>query len=362
MPQANDSAAPTGDDVLAEVPGSQDVAGESSTPKAEAEKPGGSEEPGKQGEAEPPKKSLYESVKAHLAKQAEGDGSEKSAAEPKASQDEPPADGDGTNETETGEADPPLEPIRNPKSSSDHRFNRLLKIKGQLERDVERFKPAVENFEKLVTFTRENHLSPEDVTEAFEFARLLRNDPAKAYQAMRDKVADMAKQFGDAELPDDLAQDVLDGVIPEERARELARLRARTEHETKTSEERQQREEARRQKDDETSFIRSVTDSVEKYESWWKSHDPDYAKKSKLVQDKVTAMIAGGDVPKSPKDAVEQVKRARKEVEETLAAVGASHRRAPKEEHRTVRSSENSAAPSSLFAAAKAALNKTRAA
>lgn len=60
--------------------------------------------------------------------------------------------------------------------------------------------------------------------KAVELARLLKTDPVKAAEAIQAEARAVRIAAGE-ELPDDLRQDVEDGLISEERAKELARLR-----------------------------------------------------------------------------------------------------------------------------------------
>lgn len=346
-------------EVGAEEGSADENGGESSTPRTEGEAQAKPED-----KAKP--KTAFEAVKDLMRKRSDEGASAQQDDGGEAAKDEGEAGSENSERAEDGgEADEPLkaEPVRDPKTASDHRWNRLLKERARLGRELEAIRPLAENFEQMRAFTQSNGLQPQDVTEALEMARLLRTDRKQAFERLSALVSDMGREFGEApDLPEDLQTKVADGRLDEESARELARARAEAKYAAQRARELQERSVAQVEQQRTQTFIASLVDAAEKYDKWWRSNDPDYDMKAGLVKDRVAAMIASGDHPQSADDVRKQIAKARKEIEAKLASIAPGPRRDPKGDMPASQGRSVDPPPKTAFEAAKAALRKTRAA
>ena len=315
-------------------------------------------------------KTAFEAVQQMMEKRAEA-ASKPAAGDAASSDGQKPADATGkdgevagtTAKAATGEAEEEsFEPIRQPKTAADHRFNVLLKQKKADERALAELRPAAEGFEAMRSFVKEHGLEKDDINEAMEFARLLRSDRRTAYKEISRLHAHLAKEFGDSDLPDDLQAAVDEGRVSDDYARELAQARAMQVHETGRREQEKTRADAEAATRSHQEFVASITSALSEYETDWRSKDPDYPIKQKLVQDRVTALLASGEVPRTAQEAVAQVKAAREYVEKTLEPVVSRRRTETRDltggQSRDTRGAE----PKTALEAAQSALMRTRAA
>lgn len=266
-------------------------------------------------------KSSFEAAKAVLDRRAQaesaGDATGRSTGEPSeqaGSSKEGKAPDDGAEE-------PPLEPIRNPQTASDHRFNSLLKKQKAVQKELEEARPAVENFRQMQQFVQQNGLAPDDLNNAFTLASLLRNDRREAYKVVSEMARTLSAEFGDGDLPPDLQEAVDLGRIDVDMAREMARMKAAEEYASKREKQLAEEAERRQEEQNRQAFAKSLADASAAYVNEWKRTDPDFAKKEPLVRDKIVAMLAQGNGPKNADEVRAQIKAARAEVEKYLASI-----------------------------------------
>jgi hypothetical protein len=329
----------------------------STTTGTEAEKPAASSEP----------KTAFEAVSQMLDKKRTAAAAK--ASESKAPGDEQADEAAGTKEDGTAAADKAApvagqekadEPIRNPRTEAEHRFNRILKLKKQADTQLEELRPMADAMKSMRAFAETHGLQREDISDAMELARLFRTDRRKAYQEIQRLSASMAQEFGDSDLPEDLQDAVADGRLSDEYARELARERAARKHEESRSQQVSERQVAERQQREQTEFVRSIETALSNFESEWRGSDPDFATKQQLVQDRVTALISSGQVPKSPTEAVQMMKDARAHVEKTLAPVLQKRRTETRDLSGGATGNSRGAEPKTVYEAAEMGLRRAR--
>jgi hypothetical protein len=329
----------------------------STTTGTEAEKPAASSEPKTAFEAVSQmldKKRAAEAAKASQSKAPASDGADEAAGTKE--------DGDTAAEKAApaaGQKDAD-EPIRNPRTETEHRFNRVLKLRKQAEAQIEELRPMAQAMQSMRSFAETHGLQREDITDAMELARLLRTDRRKAYQEIQRLGAAMAQEFGDSDLPEDLQDAVADGRLSDEYARELARERAARKHEETRVQQVSERQVAERQQREQTEFVRSIETALSAYESEWRGSDPDFATKQQLVQDRVTALISSGQVPKNSAEAVQMMKDARAHVEKTLAPVLQKRRTETRDLSGGATGNSRGGEPKTVLEAAELGLRRTR--
>lgn len=231
----------------------------------------------------------------------------------------------------------------------DEQFRALPKevrtVVNKLRQRVDALAPAAERVAKLDEFMRESNLTPDEFVEGQDVMALMKRDPRAALQKLEKHVANLRAYLG-VELPDDLRQEVEDGYITEERARELSQARANERHVRAVSEADSQR--------------RTADESLRAVQAWEQAaagSDPDFALKLPMVMDK--ARIATAQLGRPVKGPDEALAIVRKAYEETNAMLR-SFQRAPTA---TLRSPSSSAAappsraqPKDIYQAAALAL------
>lgn len=185
------------------------------------------------------------------------------------------------------------EELRGYHSKTRKRVKQLLDERNTAREEVDGLKDKAGRFDQVVETVTRHGLTSSEVDQGFEMMGLLvkaRTDPGAAKQALEalgGYVQQLQHVTGDV-LPADLAQEVQQGLISEQRAKELAASRqgqqmAQRRHE-QDSEAQQQRDAAQRMND--------VSTAVSKWESQWQASDPDHAVKLPLVQSAIEAAVS----------------------------------------------------------------------
>lgn len=232
------------------------------------------------------------------------------AAHPEASPDSAEAKGG----QKSGESDnPPL----------DKQAQNFAALRAKAEAHAEK----ATRFDALQQFLAEAQITAEDFATGLKTMRLLKADPAAAYELLAPIVAGLELALG-KRLPADLEEKVRAGLIDADTAQELASARGTAQFARNQANALQARSDAERTAFQEAEDRRTVDQAVNaigaavsSWEADWKASDPDYERKRQLVQDRVIAIVNLEGVAPTPEGAVEQAKRARKEVEEYLKTI-----------------------------------------
>jgi hypothetical protein len=171
---------------------------------------------------------------------------------------------------------------------------RFTKLKQQHVRLKEQFasvQPAAQQFEKLQSFMASHELDARSAANALRIAALVqgaingRVDPTGAVQELETWAGQLRGLAGDV-LPADVQKRLDDGVIDEEAAKEIARMRAA------------QTTQARRVELDTQSLNTQalgaqatlIHSAVQTWEQAVRARDPDYPRKAKLVETTAKAL------------------------------------------------------------------------
>lgn len=173
---------------------------------------------------------------------------------------------------------------------------RISKISANLRTEREahaalrtQFEPTVQAYNGLMDWVDKAGLTQGEFSNALEFARLVRAEPARAYEMIQPVLQHLQAHVGEI-LPDDLRDAVEKGTVSEEHAKELAFARrekvrlegtitARTEADTQAEERRAA-----------TEAINATTSAIASWEASWKASDPDYAKKKDQVWERMATL------------------------------------------------------------------------
>jgi len=209
------------------------------------------------------------------------------------------SDDDAYEASETDEADVPF--------NKHPRFRKLIAERNEL-------RPKAEQYDQITGYLKTNGLSADEAAKGFEIMALMKNDPAKAVQALQPYLQNLALATGYT-LPDDIQQRLDDGYLDESDAREMARLRA----ENQRSEQRNayRLEAEQRARADEA--LTNAAAAVEAWEAKTRSSDPDYDLKADELDDRVKVIMAerranGYSAPLTADEAINIAKTAYDEV------------------------------------------------
>lgn len=206
------------------------------------------------------------------------------------------------------------------------RFKELITQKNEfrakteeLTQTVEQFKPKVEQFDQITSYMEQNRLQPQEVQEGFKLMAMLKNNPAEFAKAISPYLQQAAQFTGDI-LPDDLKAEVDGGYMTQERARELASLRANSQFQTQNLQERLTAERQARKQDMLHRTVEANRTAVNNLEAQWKQADPDWDKKAPFVMNELR-ILTMDNPPRNPNEAVALAEKARASVEERLRGV-----------------------------------------
>lgn len=171
------------------------------------------------------------------------------------------------------------------------RFDEVVKEKNDFKGRLDEWEPLVKAHKSVVDYCQQNGVTAEQYQQALELVALINTNPAEALKRL-SPVLENLRGFDGEILPADLAAEVASGDLSDERARELAQLRAQQKLSKRNgafTAEQQQRQ-----------FEHEVRTSIGAWDSQKRKTDPDYKPKAKedepdgkyeLVQTKVAAMM-----------------------------------------------------------------------
>lgn len=189
-----------------------------------------------------------------------------------------------------------------------------------ITRERDDFKPDAEQHRQVKGFMDTHHLTPDEAADGFVVMALLKNDPIKALERLGPIVDKLRSDTGEV-LTKDLQDKVEAGAIDEETAKELSRTRARDALGTR----RLQAVDTQRQQQDvqrqATELNNTMASAVSAWEREIAPKDPDWSKKSEMVQSEALALIQRHGRPKSADDAVKLTKTAYENVNKRLKSI-----------------------------------------
>lgn len=203
------------------------------------------------------------------------------------------------------------------------RFREIVSENRSLKATNERFAQLDQTLNDIGSDARRMGLTDDELAQLFAWPRLLAKDPHSAVETLQAFAARWQERVGNT-LPTDLKQRVDDGVLDEESAKEIAKLRAdKALGETRSRADQQEREQqaaARTQSE--------IVTSVNAYQDELRRSDPDYTpEKHSMVVDALHTLVAAHGRPTTVADARAMAKQAY----DTVTARLASFRPAPRQ-------------------------------
>lgn len=174
-----------------------------------------------------------------------------------------------------------------------------------LRKEVNSLRPQAEIGAKVGQFMQEAGLTADEFAQGQDVMALMKRDPAAALREMEKHVTNLRSHLG-LDLPADLAREVDEGYISEERAKELSQAQARAAHAERVQVETTQ-----------ASAERAVLGDVASWEAATRQADADFDRKLPVVMEK--AKLAALELGRPVRSGAEAVQIVRKAYEATNA-------------------------------------------
>lgn len=198
------------------------------------------------------------------------------------------------------------------------RFQEVIKEKNTYKEKIASLEPAAQRAAVLDNYLSSNGIAPQDFTNALEFLRLVKTNPAQAMQQIKPTYEALQMLNGER-LPQDLEAQVAAGMNPET-AKELARLRVQAN--------RQQGEQQNVATIQQQFAEQMISQTWSTWDQTKRATDPDFKPKTdqnapdgkwELVDMKLRAARATNP-PRTPQEAMQMVEQAYNEVNRFFAA------------------------------------------
>jgi hypothetical protein len=237
------------------------------------------------------------------------------------------------------------------------KFNRLLKQRKQLQAELAELRPPADIGVELETFANTNDLSGDDIANGLHIMAMLRQGDYRGfYQAIAPYVRTAQEVLG-VVLPKDLNEQVRQGRITEDMARDYARQRIqgqRAEYELQNQTVALQRQQRQAVQGD-------VQRAVSNFELRISASDPDYKAKAPVVRRVAQGMLLErGNQISSVEEALAISKAAYDEVNKQMRAFQPAPRATHPSPNGASQTPSARAAPKSLMEAAIQGLENAR--
>lgn len=194
------------------------------------------------------------------------------------------------------------------------RIGSLVSENRVLSARVADMEPKAKTTQEIADFMHSSGISHEEFADGLQIMRLRKTDPAKAYEALKPIFNELSAYVGDM-LPADLQEDVEDGRITQEAARQLVSERNQRVLLQDQLAAQQQRERdfyaASQQKAQQNEVLSALTE----LEEFWKRTDPDYKIKERYLQKQLAYDFQTKGVPQGKEAALQFVKESKKSVD-----------------------------------------------
>lgn len=201
------------------------------------------------------------------------------------------------------------------------RWQEMVRQRDEFRQQAEQLEPKAQEFDKINQFMQDNELSAQEVADGLQVVAMMKNDPIKARDVLAERMQSLNEVSGHT-LPSDLQNEVESGMISEDRARELARLRNETRladekrqrTEQKTQEQLQQ-EQQQRQREQAQGVIQQQRTAIQDWESKLKAKDPDYGRIQSFVAKELRFQVQNNP-PRNVDQAIQLAEKAYKDVKD----------------------------------------------
>lgn len=200
------------------------------------------------------------------------------------------------------------------------RIQKFREKVSTLNTAVETLGPKAQIHDEIATWMGKSGVTQEDFVGALEVAALFRSNPLEALRRL-EPIIEQLKQYSGDKLPEDLQKDLDKGVISEDRAKELARLRNEEARQRGAVTARTQADIEIEQRQQHEAVVQRVVGSAKSWEDRWKASDPDYPKKISFVRDRISNALQQQGYPTDPAAVLKICDDAKKAVETELSGM-----------------------------------------
>lgn len=195
------------------------------------------------------------------------------------------------------------------------RWKQLVSERDDLKAKLEEFTEAGGAIDRLESFLTQQNLSVDEFNNLLVIGGLVKNDPAKALEALTP-IYQRVQQSAGVVLSQDLQAAVDQGFVTEDYARQLSQAQAQANQAQFHAQVATQNA----QTEQKTALVNALSNEATSWETEWKASDPDYSKKADLVREKVELAVFRGDEVGTPEQVRAVCEKAKQEVEATLRA------------------------------------------
>ena len=227
------------------------------------------------------------------------------------------------------------------------RWKQLVAERDDLKAQIEKSGEDTQAIDRLETYLGDQSLSVDEFNKLLVIGGLMKNDPAKALEALTPYVVALQEITGSV-LPADIQQAVTEGRVTEDYGRQLSKARADANiarNQTQVATESVQVEQR-------TNQVNLLGDEASVWEREWQASDPDYSKKADLVREKVELAILRGEVVQTGEQVRALCQKAKQDVETELRAFVPTKKAVnPNTPNSTTGGVQNASEPKSLLEA-----------
>jgi hypothetical protein len=243
------------------------------------------------------------------------------------------------------------------------RFQETVQAKQTLETKVKEYEPLVAAHKSIVEFCQSNQITEEQFQNGMDMLRLVNTDPIEARKRL-EPIWNQLNGLAGETLPEDLAKEVDEGTISENRAKEIARLRGQSKIQGAKSQLSVQQQQAQSQQ----LFQRELNQTITSWTTSKQTTDPGFKPKSadqpdgkfEYVADRVYKLMSV-NVPKTTADAIKLVEQAYTEVSKSLDALKPKTQLSTKNVSSTKTSTNSTKVPTTMKEVVEGVLSRHRA-
>jgi hypothetical protein len=203
-------------------------------------------------------------------------------------------------------ADPTADELRKLRPETRRRFEQLLAQRDEARVALNTLQPEIEQHRQLQGYLKQHQLAPDDVNMLLGVGAALRRGDYQAFLNGVTPYVQAAQEAIGLRLAPDMQRQVDEGLITEETAREVTRIRFRANQ----SEERLREETTSRAQEDQGRALEAVRMAVTNWENDIRTRDPDYSLKANAVRRFSQALLQEKGAPTTPDQAVALVREA----------------------------------------------------
>ncbi len=177
------------------------------------------------------------------------------------------------------------------------------------------FKHGADQFNKITDYLSHNNINADEASTGLQIMALMKNDPAKALEALTPFVNTLRELTGEV-LPDDIRNKVDDGFMDEDAGRELSKARAEADNQKRIND-RVVAQQTTLQSQQHTNHL---AQTVTAWEDNVRQNDPDYDLKQDEIDDRVRVLVSERGRPNTEEDAISMANEAYESVNQRFRA------------------------------------------